>query len=165
MTHTILNTQQERRWVTATLTDRSGGVHDRVIGYLDLIDGLCGTVEALKDERVNALGALTMLDTGATGTLADKINELRALWVSEARKRQVLQAALEAMLVWPESDNPSLGCEQATAQARQALKTAEAPPETSYTEKEIQQAVKYVSGRDACIDTVDYLRRKRTSSL
>ena len=68
----ILNTQQERRWVTEVLTTRSGGVHDRVIGYLDLIDALCDTVETLKKERADALGALTMLDTGAPGSVADR---------------------------------------------------------------------------------------------
>jgi hypothetical protein len=159
----ILNTQQERRWVTDVLATRSGGVHDRVVGYLDLIDSLCGTVEALKKERADALGALTMLDTGATGSLADRVNELRALWAAEAHKRQRLQEACEALLAWPESNDPALSCEQATAQARAALVAAGKATGPSYTEAEVRQAVKYVSGLDSLVDTIDYLRTKRTA--
>lgn len=159
----ILNTQAERRWVTETLSDRSGVVHDRVIGYLHIIDTLGGVVDSLQKERTDALGALTMIDTGTGITLADKINELRSLWVSEARKRQMLQASVEAMLAWPYSEDPSLGCEQATAQAQAALASVEESPGPSYTEEEVRQAVKVVSGRDSCNDTLDYLRLKRTA--
>ena len=154
--------------MTDVLATRSGGVHDRVVGYLDLIDSLCGTVEALKKERADALGALTMLDTGAPGSLADKVNELRALWATAStngpRAHEQLRAALEAMLAWPDSEDPALGCEQATAQAKRALADAGASPGPCYTEKEIRQAVKYVSGRDSCDDTIDYLHHSRTST-
>jgi hypothetical protein len=50
---------------------------------------------ALKKERVDALGALTMIDTGANGTLADRINELRALWVAAATEQNRLERQLE----------------------------------------------------------------------
>ena len=163
----ILNTQAERRWVTETLSDRSGVVHDRVIGYLHIIDTLGGVIDSLQKERIDALGALTMIDTGTGITLADKINELRSLWVSEARKRQMLQASVEAMLAWPYSEDPSMGCEQATAQAQAALASVEESPGPSYTEDEVRQAVKYVSGRDSVFavdDTIDYLRSNRTAT-
>jgi len=158
----ILNTQSERRWVTETLSDRSGVVHDRVIGYLHIIDTLGGVIDSLQKARVDALGALTMLDTGAPGSLADKINELRALWASEAHKRQQLQAAVEAMLAWPNSEDPALGCERATAQARSALVAAGESPAPSYTEEEIRHAVKH-SGTDSHDDVIEYLWLQRTT--
>jgi hypothetical protein len=138
----ILNTQSERRWVTETLSDRSGVVHDRVISYLHIIDTLGGVIDSLQKERTDALGALT----------------------NGPRTHEQLCAALEAMLAWPNSEDPSLGCEQATAQAKRALADAGTSPGPCYTEKEIRQAVKVVSGRDSCDETIDYLRSNRTAT-
>lgn len=152
--------------MTAELPSRSGAIHDRVFGYLNLIDALDSEVGRLRQERVDALGALTMLDTGAPGSLADKINELRSLWVEEAKAALVkdrLHAALLAILAWPTSDDPALACERATREAHTALSFVKTPPVPGYTEEEIRMAVKYVSGREAATDTIDYLRSKRTT--
>lgn len=129
----ILNTQTERRWVTEALSDRSGAVHDRVLGYLHAIDTIGSVIDSLQRDRA-----------------------------SEAHKRQLLQAAVEAMLAWPNSEDPALGCEQATAQARSALMAAGESPAPSYTEEEIRNAVKH-SGTDSHGDVIEYLCLQRTT--
>lgn len=51
--------------------------------------------ERAEAEIAAAYGALTMIDTGGTGTLADRVNDLRALWVRAEAANAELRAALE----------------------------------------------------------------------
>jgi hypothetical protein len=73
----------------------------------------------------DAYGALTMLDTGAPGTLADRVNDLRAMWVQAradgARLAEALRGVTERAFANEEVPEEWRAWSHALRDAREAL--------------------------------------------